>query len=115
MFLLYGVGFASVWVIMGLMHLHAYRRAADLELNPIERLVTRGQIGVCVSRVLIALVSICIAALAPAQLIGLAGWSYFLMCITETVHGMSVGRRARLLAATESADQPIDRAHPPRG
>ena len=121
LFVLYGLGFAAVWAIFGLMHLHAYRQADALELTPIERLMTRGQVGVSISRMMLAFGSIAVALCAPPQWLAMAGWVYFLMSITETAHGMSVGRRARALvarlgpAATRYAGPPSGTAHPPPG
>jgi len=119
LFTIYGLGFAVVWAIMGLMHAHAYRVRRSLDLNPMEELLTRAQIGQSISRVLIGVASILIARVAPDRFVYASGWVYFLMGITETVHGTSVGHRARKLAgrlaATESAGPPSGTAHPPRG
>ncbi len=117
LFELYGTGFAAIWAVFALMHLHAYRRREDLGLDPMERLITRGQVGGSCSRVAIGLASVLFARFASDQWVGLCGWVYFLMSVTETAHGTMMGWRARQLAAelNRSGGPPSGTAHPPRG
>ena len=101
LFMIYSSGFALVWAVFALMFLHAYRRRDELELSPVERLLTRAEIGRCLALILIALASVLIAATAHGFWVTAAGWIYGLIGPMEGVHGWSVGRRrARLAAGT---------------
>ncbi len=122
LFVLYGIGFAAVFGIFALMHVHAYRRRRELRLSPMEQLLTRAEVGVLASRVGLGLLSVAVAECVPDRFAPTAGWVYFLMGATETLHGMSVGRRARMLverigqaAATGSEGPPSGTTHPPQG
>jgi ABC-type Co2+ transport system permease subunit len=82
-----------------------------------ERLMTRGQVGACASRIAIGLLSVLIARFASDRWLTWSGNVYFLMGVTETLHGTMIGRRARKLAAqlTQSSGPPSGTAHPPPG
>jgi uncharacterized membrane protein len=114
-FTIYGAGFGLVWLLFALMHLHAYRLRDQLELNAVERLLTRAEIGRCLALIGIAVVSIIIARFGSGFGLVAAGWFYAATGPVEGIHGWSVSRRLRRLAATESAGQPSGTAHPPRG
>ncbi len=44
LFLIYGMGFAAIYLTLAALYLHAYRRRAELELNEIEMLDTRWEL-----------------------------------------------------------------------
>ena len=123
LFIIYSTGFALVWLVFGLMYLHAYRLRDSLQLDPVERLLTRAEIGRCLAMISLALASILIATFGQGRAVAFAGWIYALTGPIEGVHGWSVGRRkARLLAqttptpeATQSSGLPTGTAHPPQG
>jgi hypothetical protein len=118
LFVVYSGGFGLVWLLFGLMHWHAYRRRKQLELGPVERLLTRAEIGRSIALVTISGLSIVLALTMQGIWVTAAGWVYGLIGPVEGVHGWSVGRRkARLVAklATGSADPPSGTAHPPPG
>lgn len=118
LFVVYSAGYGLVWLLFGLMHVHAYRCRTALELNPVERLLTRAEVGRSLAMVLLACISIVFALTMQGVWVTLAGWVYWLIGPVEGVHGWSVGRRKeRLVAklATESAGPPSGTAHPPPG
>jgi uncharacterized membrane protein len=101
LFLLYGVGFASVAFMFLLMHRHALKRSDDLELTPAEVVLTRGEVVKCAALVLIAALSIGEAYTLPLNLFPLAGISYALVGVSEWYFAARYGRMAKELQAQE--------------
>jgi uncharacterized membrane protein len=99
-FLVYGVGFVAMCTILVLLYLHAWRKRSDLDLDPVERFDT---VAATVSWSIVGavgLVSLLVAALAPATWVGAPGWVYALLAIIMPLHGVrSERRRARLVSA----------------
>jgi hypothetical protein len=96
-FVVYGSGYAAVFVTFALMYWHAWRKRDQLALNEIERLRTRhvlinhlalGAIGLC---------SVLLALVLPDRLVGWAGYFYFAIGIYFTVTGFTFGRHERRL------------------
>jgi hypothetical protein len=77
-----------------LMHLRAYNLRRELDLNPVEILLTR--IAIQDNAILAAtgLISFFIAFRAPDW----AGWFYSILGPALAIHGIIYGRRARHLA-----------------
>jgi uncharacterized membrane protein len=96
---IYGLGFAAVFGIFGLLNYHAYRKRAELELSDFERFVTRTSIQESLISAAVALVSIGLAQILEPQLSGLAGYAYFLIGPALATHGTLRGRRLRRLQA----------------
>ena len=92
---IYGLGFAAVFLVMALLYLNAYRLRAALELNEIETFRTRHSLidnsGMCC----IGLFSALLAILLPRNLVGLAGYAYFLIGIFYWVTGSMAGNKER--------------------
>ena len=95
---IYGAGFASVFVLLSLMYAYAYRSRGALGLSPLQIFETRASIVVYATTAAVGMVSAGIAVLLPAGSAGLAGFAYFLMAVPATVAGTLVGRRRRLEA-----------------
>ena len=96
--LFYSAGFAMICSLFILMHVHAYRRRVELELDAIECCLTRGAISAQMVSLAIALVSIVLAAMGGVG----TPWSgliYFLMGPAHFVNGTLWGRRAERLYA----------------
>jgi uncharacterized membrane protein len=97
LFLIYGLGFAGIFGVFALMHVHAYRKREQLELNILETHDTRGAIAMHVAYVAVALLSIGVAYVVPPRQVGLAGWTYFLLGPVSAAVGYWRGsRRARI-------------------
>ena len=95
LFLIYGIGFAAIYLALAGLYLHAYRQRVELELNEIEKLDTRWEIyamlchaGVGVASALVALV---------LSQVGLAGFVYLSLFLIMWIHGSLHGRRRREL------------------
>ena len=97
LFVIYGVGYAAVFLAFALLYLHAWRKRETLALNEIERLRTRRSLIDHVAMVVIGLTSALLAMVLPPNLVGLAGWFYFIVGVHFTVSGTIFGRRERRL------------------
>ena len=101
---IYGLGFAAVYLAMALLYLHAYRLRDELALNDLERFDTRYQLFR-----LWTLVAIGLLAALLARIPVLRNWSsliYFLLFpILRMSRSIHRRRRAPYLAAQAEVDQ----------
>lgn len=97
LFVIYGVGFAAVFALLTLLHLHAYRSRLTLNLNALQTYEARAAIWLYATTAAIGILSLVIALLGPEEA-GLAGFAYFLIAVPSVVAGTLVGRRRRLEA-----------------
>ncbi len=105
LFLIYGVGFAAVSLLLAVLDLHAYRLRGELGLSQWERYVTRLSIIDHTSVMAIGLLSITLAQVVPEPYTSpVAGFIYLLIGVEKFVVGSIRGRRARSWSA--SANQP---------
>jgi uncharacterized membrane protein len=99
LYLIYGLGFAGVNLVLALLYLHAYRKRVELKLNGYERYVTRLSIADSLVTMAIGLLSAGLAQVVPAPYAAeVAGFVYFAVAIPKFVAGSLGGRRARELA-----------------
>jgi hypothetical protein len=98
LFVIYGVGFAAVFVLLSLLHIHAYRSRASLELKPLQVYEVQAAIWRYGCTAAIGGLSALIAFLVPDQA-SVAGFAYFLIALPSTIAGAMVGRRRRVEAA----------------
>lgn len=92
---IYGLGFASVFLVMALLYLNAYRLRAALELNEIETFRTRRSLIDNVGMCCIGLFSAFLAMVLPRNITGLAGYAYFFIGIFYWISGTMAGNRER--------------------
>lgn len=98
LFVIYGVGFMAVFLILALMNMRAYSLRETLELNPLERLMTRAEISRCLGISGIGLFSVVLALIIPGGAAGFAGIAYFLIGVVEYIVGWRFGgQREKLL------------------
>src|SRR6476646_9731016 len=71
--LIFGLGYLAIFVVFVLLHIHAYRRREQLELNSLERFDTISSIQESGLNCTIALVSISLVWLGGYHYAGLAG------------------------------------------
>jgi len=102
LFVIYGLGFAAVFTLLALLHVHAYRSRARLGLTHLETYELRASILLYASTASIGLLSAVIALVLPNQT-SVAGFAYFLLAVPSAVTGTLVGRRRRLAARHRSA------------
>lgn len=102
LFVIYGLGFVAVFGVLALLYYWAWRQRTDIHLTPLEARDARGEIGTHLVSVLVGLVSIGWAKLAPGNLGAFAGFVYFLMGPAHWVYGEYNGRRRRAFLRLDS-------------
>lgn len=109
LFMIYGAGFAGIFLLYVLLYGHAWRMRDRLGLNAVERHDTKTSMMMYASYVVIGLLSALIGAFAKSSLmLNCAGWIYFAIGPASAVIGAKRGRARRAfeeeLAAAPSAD-----------
>ena len=89
--LIYGAGVVSIYGVYALMYAHAWSKRAELQLDSVERVLTKSEMHAHLLSAGIGVVSIAIAA-ANAAWIPYAGFAYALMGPVHGVHGWLTGR-----------------------
>jgi uncharacterized membrane protein len=103
-FIVYGFGYASVFLTFALMYWHAWRRREQLALTEIERMRTRRTLINMLAMAVIGLCSVLLALVLPERHVGWAGYFYFVIPIYFTAAGFTLGRRERrLIQRTETS------------
>jgi uncharacterized membrane protein len=97
LFVIYGIGFVAVFVILALMNVRAYMLRQELELNELERLMTRAEVVRCLGIASVGLLSVLIAIMLPGGTAGLAGMAYFLIGVVEFFVGWRFGNKRDVL------------------
>lgn len=94
---IYGLGFAAVYLVFALLHLHAYRLRGSLQLTATELLDTRQMIYENFASMTIGLLSAGVACVLRPEKAGLSGWIYMsvgpMISVFRAVHR---GRRRKL-------------------
>src|SRR6266404_3670080 len=85
LFVIYGLGFAAIYLAFAALYLHAWRLRAQLDLNEIEMLDTRWAIYGMLCHASVGLGSVVVAVTVAH--VDLAGFVYFSLFIIMTVHG----------------------------
>lgn len=103
LFVIYGVGFGTVYLIFALLHGHAHRLRLALKLTEVEIRITLLELRHNLMLAGVGFVSVVLALLLPHSLTGFAGFAYFLIGVVEYVHGAAEGglRRRTLNDAPE--------------
>lgn len=103
LFVIYGGGYAAVFLVLALLYLHAWRKREELALNQLERMKTRHSLIDHTAMVIVGLASAALALSLPLRWVGLAGYSYFVIGVYFTLAGTIFGKRKRLLMKSMSA------------
>jgi uncharacterized membrane protein len=93
--LIFGIGYLAIFLVFVLLHLHAYRRREQLELNTFERFDTISSIQESGLNCAIALVSISLVWFGGPRLSGFAGMAYMLTGVVMAVHGFIMGSKRK--------------------
>ena len=97
--LLYGIGFAAIYLLLSAMYWNAWRQRRALELNALERMLTKGYVVDCLLQAAVGILACVLAVVLPVRLAGGSGFVYFLIGLTKTGMGMWMGRKTRELGA----------------
>lgn len=95
--IIFGAGFTAVFLIFVLLHFHAYRKRAELELNELELHDTKTQIQDAGLNVTIGLISIALALFGGRRFVIWSMLMYWLIGPVQTINGMMMGKRRRRL------------------
>lgn len=103
LFLFYGFGYGSIFATLALMHWRALRLTDYLQLDRVERFLTRMAIVQSATQIAIAVMSCTLAATGIGLDIGLPGWIYGTIGPLMAILGTWQGRKMeQLLAARVS-------------
>lgn len=102
--LIYGIGFVAMSVVILLLHAHAYRKSDELQLNAVERFITRCEMGAWLIGISIGLLSCLLAVMLPDNWSPLAGTAYMLFPVLMPIFGMLTKRRMALYTTSDSSD-----------
>lgn len=104
LFIVYGLGFAGIFALFFLMHVHALRKREELELTALEVHDTYTEMIMYTAYVAIGLLSTIIAVQGGRTMYALAGWTYFLLGPVSAVIGYTRGslRHKRQVALAQT-------------
>jgi uncharacterized membrane protein len=94
---IYGLGYAAVFGIFAWMHILAYKRRAQLELNELEVMKTRRSVLDHCAMAGFGILSTALALALPVRLSGLAGWVYMFIGPYHAAAGTILGKKERVL------------------
>jgi uncharacterized membrane protein len=106
LFLVYGAGFAAVFLILGFMYRHAWKERSQLQLNEVEEIDTLESVYDNFASSAFGILSALLGFILPRNVVGLAGYVYFLIFIPKAVIPRRMRRKRRqvedrLLSAPE--------------
>lgn len=106
--IIYGVGAASIFLVLMMMYRYALKNARVLELNRIEEFDTRSSMYTNFYMASVPLLSVALAVIfRNYKLVGMiSGFTYFLYTPVMFIHRIRVGRNRRKLLK-EMAESPI--------
>ncbi len=87
LFLIYGAGFAGIFVLLSAMYLLAYRRREQLRLNEFEIHDTKTSLWMYGSYIALGITSITLGYTLQGKWVGLAGLMYFLLGPVSAIIG----------------------------
>jgi uncharacterized membrane protein len=102
LFLIFSGGYVAIFLIFTLLYWHAWRKRSELALTPLECLSTRHSLIHQVAMMAVGLASILLAEVLPAQLIGLAGFWFFVILPYFIISERIFGRQTKALMAVDA-------------
>jgi len=106
LFLIFSGGYVAIFAIFALLYWHAWRKRTELALTPLEQLITRHGLIHPAALMIVGLVSILLAQTLPVDLIGLAGFWYFVILPYFIISERIFVKQQRLLADAEAEELP---------
>jgi hypothetical protein len=100
---IYGLGFAAIYLLFFALYWNGWRQREELDLNPLERTLTKIYMADHLTMVGIGLLSCLLAVTLPLRLAGIAGFVYLLVGVSKTFFGVYAGRISRRHAALNVA------------
>jgi uncharacterized membrane protein len=97
---LYSLSIIAVFLIIGLMYLHAYRKRAVLGLDPVELLLTRSSIRSHAIWIALAMFAIALSLIGGPRWVPIAGFSYALLGPAQAFNGSLASKAADRLRSS---------------
>jgi uncharacterized membrane protein len=94
LFVVYGLGFVAMCLVLVLLNLHAWRRREHLELDAVERQLVRAEMGAWLIVAFAGVLSVMLGLFLPPSWTGVPGWAYTLLPVAMPIYGRVSGRRA---------------------
>lgn len=105
MFVIYGLGFTAMSTAIALLNVHAWRNRVALQLNELERVAARLEVGTWLILIAVGLLSTVVAAALPS--FGpIAGWTYVLLAFVMPWYGKRARRRLTATSRRLGLDGP---------
>lgn len=104
LFVIYGLGFAGIFLLFFCMYLHALRKREELELNALEVHDTRTAMIMYGAYVGIGLLSALLGVTLTGFALNWAGWTYFLLGPVSAFIGFRRGSQRQSLQLAEYAE-----------
>lgn len=106
LFVVFGIGFAAMNVLLSLLNLHAWRKREELRLTEVECFDNRSDRLRHLLLLLVPTASITVALGTTGAWGGAAGWIYFLCGVIEAAHAtITAKKREALLRRLEAGSQ----------
>jgi hypothetical protein len=103
--IVYGAGFAAIYLCLAALYVNAWRQRVRLQLSPVEITLTLVDLWDNVGIACIGLICCLVARLLPPELAGGSGYCFFLIGVWKTIHGRISGQHIRAARArTDPAD-----------
>jgi len=99
LFTIYGLGFASIFLLYTLLYAHALKKRDELKLTIVEQHDTRTHVYMFSGDVIIGVLSVLLAWTVPDRWVGFAGFIYFLIGVMSGTVGTVMGNRRRAIEA----------------
>jgi len=97
LFAIYGAGFVVLFLMFGLLYLHAYRKRGVLGLSTLEVFDVRASGGEHLVSAGVGTLATLIAIFAPPPYPVFSGFTYFLMGPAHWIYGVKTGKRRKAL------------------
>jgi uncharacterized membrane protein len=95
LFTIYGLGFAGIFFIYTLLYSHALKKRDALKLNAVEQHDTQTHVLMFAGNVAVGVASIVLALILPDDLVGIAGYIYFVTGLVSWYLGTTRGAQRR--------------------
>jgi len=105
--IIYGLGYAAVFLIFVLLYRNALSKRDELELTPLEVFDTRTSMMESSFQLGVGILCAVVAAILPATIGGLSGYLFFLLPIGMTIIGSRRGAQRRKLEAVGSHKESV--------
>ena len=94
---IYGLGFVALFVMFGLLYLHAYRKRHELGLTPLEVFNVRAFAGQQIVSAAVGAIVVLIAVAGPRRYAFISPMAFILMWPAHTLYGVRVQKKRKAL------------------